>query len=79
MERLANHSQQTVPQSEGLGSTLPTLSSFASGKVHGPPDLDHEVEERFALAQADLENIFTLVQQQASFDPWTVRKSDCKF
>ena len=74
LERLANHAQQTVPHFKGLQSPLPTLTAFAGGVIYGSPDLDHDFEELFELVKADLEYIFTLVQQQASFNPWTVRK-----
>ena len=79
LERLAYHAQQTVHHFKGLQSPLPTLTAFAGGDIYGSPDLDHDVEELFALVKADLEYIFTLVQQQASFNPWTVRKNDYKF
>ncbi len=64
---------------EGLKSPLDILSSFAGGAIYGTPQLEQDIEELFALVQADVEHVFALIRSQGGFDPWQVHLSDFQY
>ncbi len=76
---LQTHAMETVPEFQGLKSPLPVLSLFAGGAIYGTPHLEQDIEELFALLQADVEHVFALIRGQGSFAPWQVRVSDFQY
>ncbi len=77
--RLEADAREAIPEFQGLQSPVDMLSRFAGGEIYGTPDLEHDIEELFALVQADLAAIFDRVRLRSQFNPWTVRKSDFDF
>ena len=77
--KLEVHAKQEVPEFLGLKSPLEILSACAGGEMYGTPDFEQDIEEIFALVQADVEYLFSLIQELGGFDPGTVQKSDYKF
>ncbi len=77
--KLAQQAKQAIPDFQGLESPLSHLSAFAGAGVYRTPSLAQDVGELFAMAQADINHIFALVQEQGDFDPWSVKESDFRF
>ena len=59
-----------------LHSDLAKLSRFADGDAYGNPDLDIDPEQMLINVRSDVARLFDICACEASFAPWTFRKTD---
>ncbi len=77
--RLERYAQATIPEFRGLKYPLALLPLFSGAEIYSTPHLRQDIEILFTQVQTDVTYIFSLIQAQSDFDPWTVQELDCQF